>query len=412
MDEIYKFVIILSFVCFSCNDDVLDGVYQTNTELSDCYKPTIDDINNVIANFKSHTETRSSHYTITNISSFRNTDMTRTSDGCCIDDVIYAVNVDSTETFFIAGDKRANAVYAVVNGNLSFDNNAISKDAPNGFLLMLENAITDIKMKSRYKSVVNPDWVTSVEIRQFGHGWVFSQPKCEVEWDQKEPFNNMCPLYKDDKCKYVKSAAGCVPIAAMQVLTYLWDHNNNEFNGYKLRSSWDRICKRWSSHLFVTNSDEAIDVANLSINIGRSIGTKYGKESATINVDVVADLIKKQSNGKIDYTVSTKLSDVRQNLTMNGITILEAYAKRLHPTLFRRTTYQEGHAMIIDGEMMIGDRNEMNFYFHINYGWGPMYNGYFLNSTVIPDGHEDTQWMETKDVYPYHNRFFNFQKIP
>ena len=333
-----------------------------------------------------------------------------------VNDILYIVKLSNGNTAFVAADKRAKSLYGIADGNVELDNtDLINSNIPGGLVAILSNAIADIKYSIKYNTEVNDDWKTvNVSTRAdsdiVGGKEMFTmEPRCPVSWHQFAPFNNECPDYLDlsdlSNITTKKSAAGCVAVAAAQALLCIWDYSNKTFNGYALLSSWERLSTKKSASQFVSGSDEKTDVAKLIHNIGEAVHMKYGKSSSAKTGDAI-DLIVRASNGLIQCQEFLTDSCERTLVQKHGVIILSA-----------RNSDDEGHSMLIDAYRFIytdgisgtasNGYNYIKRYYHINYGWGNSYNGYYLYIPVPENVDQNLRWEGTADNFPYKMRAFN-----
>lgn len=407
--EILTVWVIFLFVSCSNSDD-LDESNNYSTKDPSLYEVSSHDMQIAIENFKNSSETRNTEEIhITNISSIC-APITRSEGGKGVQSLLYAVVVNSKETYFISADKRACAIYATIDRPINFIDNDLPENVPDGLIPVLENALTDISYYIENNDSVNSAWT---QLNPIEMDMVGILPRCKVYWDQYSPFNDMCPELVNSQGVSQHCVAGCVAIAAAQALTYLWDRNVTVFNGYKLRSSWDKICSLPEGTDFIKGSDEAIDIANIVYIIGKNSGMKYGLEASGTKTIHAVEFITNCSNGRFKYYASKKYEDVLKTLKGRGICILGACAERIHPTWFRPTRYKKCHAMVVDGYMykIKAPESERIYYFHVNYGWGKGYNGYILDLQSPRNKFQDSKWVDTDNPFPFNNTFFNLEIV-
>ena len=330
-----------------------------------------------------------------------------------VNDILYIVKLSNGNTAFVAADKRAKSLYGIADGNVELDNtDLINSNIPGGLVAILSNAIADIKYSIKYNTEVNDDWKTvNVSTRAdsdiVGGKEMFTmEPRCPVSWHQFAPFNNACPLYTNSNGDKVHSAAGCVAVAAAQALLCLWDRSKTTFYYYTLITSWDRLSEIKHDNQFIAGSDEETDVANLIHEIGQAVGMKYGPSSSANTEDAVkAECLLSQ--GYLKYERSPFNETIENTLIQkSGIVWLSA-----------RNSNDEGHSMLIDALRFvfttgacgtcIDATKYVKRYFHINYGWGESYNGYYLYIPQSDNYDQDLRWEGTSRTFPYQMKAFS-----
>ncbi|MBQ0069945.1 MAG: C10 family peptidase [Bacteroidales bacterium] len=211
------------------------------------------------------------------------------------------------------------------------------------------------------------------------------KPLLTCNWNQSAPYNNMCPIYKDS----VRCVTGCVATAVAQIMYYhKWPERGTGSHSYNWRINgkeivtlsadfsnsvydWDNMCDNYdSSNTEVQNAA----VAKLMSDVGISVNMKYGEVSGAYTVDVVKALSayfgydkSVQMYTRNYYDVATWEKIIRDELDV---------ARPIYYSGFG----SDGHAFVCDGYDTEG-------YFHFNWGWGGMSDGYFILSMLNPREH-------------------------
>lgn len=200
-------------------------------------------------------------------------------------------------------------------------------------------------------------------------------------WSQSTPFNNLCPKrggLSSDRC-----AVGCVATAMSQIMYYhKWPLTGTGSNTYttetsktKLSASFANTTYDWDNmidnYLHGYTENQAKAVATLSYHCGISVDMDYGEESSATDLDASAALI---SNFNYDKDL-TWMSRVIPTDEWTAIILSELQAAR--PVLYCGQGTDGGHAFVCDGY-------DGNGFFHFNWGWGGMSNGYFTLSALTP----------------------------
>ncbi len=204
-------------------------------------------------------------------------------------------------------------------------------------------------------------------------------PLMTTRWNQDEPYNIECPLVGSSR-----AMTGCVATAMAQVLKY---HNYPEKgvskHEYKsgtqtIQFDFGNTTFDWNSMLDTYTTTSTITqnkaVATLMKACGVSVDMAYGaSESGAVSSMVTPALITYfnydkgvHSEVRVAYT-STEWQDMIYNdLAKNG------------PVYYAGQSNAGGHAFVCDGY-------SSNGYFHFNWGWGGMSDGYYLLNALDPD---------------------------
>lgn len=218
-------------------------------------------------------------------------------------------------------------------------------------------------------------------------GWLLEN------WTQSAPYNNFCPM---DNVTGNRSVAGCPAIAMAQILNYhrsannvSFDDSDDYYHNYAGRQYW--IDDDYLLHDFLsfpemnTNLDTLVyhylyeepvtntDKATLVFACGVAANQVYTSTvSGTFGIDQAHQAyLKFNFDGVllIDETTLDFYEQIAQNM-------MDAF-----PVHFASVTPagDAGHNFVIDGY-------NTNEYYHINFGWGGAYNGWYLLPDEIPYG--------------------------
>lgn len=205
-------------------------------------------------------------------------------------------------------------------------------------------------------------------------------PMLTTLWGQDAPFNDLCPLSGSQR-----TVTGCVATALAQILNY---------------HQWPPTGE--GSHSYTTTSlgrTLSLNFANLTFEWDKMLDTYNGSESSA----------SKQAVANLMYALGVA-SDMNYSLTGSGANSYQAaiglanymryqdgivvYSRNLFPVAqWDETVYNEltqygpvyyagqsqdgGHAFVADGY-------DGNGFFHINWGWNGLSNGYFRLSALDP----------------------------
>ncbi|MBR1517035.1 MAG: C10 family peptidase [Bacteroidales bacterium] len=213
-------------------------------------------------------------------------------------------------------------------------------------------------------------------------------PLVSTKWNQGGPYNLLCPY---DSVLNRRSVAGCVAVAMAQLLKY-WNYplhgkrsHSYSHNAYGLLEAdmvnttydWDHM----PDYQFNT-AEERQAVATLIYHCGVSVNmiyTPYESSSYTCQapqnhtkaITSFVDFFDYQPTLECKYREQYNDNDWAQ-LLMN-----ELDAGR--PMLYTGTDPSGGHAFVVDGY-------DAETLFHINWGWGGAYDGYYAMGALSPGG--------------------------
>lgn len=207
-------------------------------------------------------------------------------------------------------------------------------------------------------------------------------PQIKTDWDQGEPYNQQCPTYGG-----VPTYTGCVATAMAQVMKY-WNYPERgegsiQYNATTLDKrlamnfsrrpfDWDNMLPKYVKGAY--NDTQADAVAYLMKACGYSVKMDYGTESSGALAMNIANALVKYFNydGNIDYQLRQYYSSSQwEEMLYNNL-------KEVGPIMYGGgSRIGGGHSFICDGYSEDG-------YFHFNWGWTGMSNGYFLLDALNP----------------------------
>lgn len=218
-------------------------------------------------------------------------------------------------------------------------------------------------------------------IRSAGKATAVSPLLRSMAWNQSEPYNNQCPLWNGTD----RAVTGCVATAMAQVMAYYKYPATLQADipSYKYRYElttepiakgaaydWDNMLPRYTSGSYTEAQANA--VAKLMFHCGAAVKMKYGPVSA-------AAVRPAQLSEFFGYDADLMQEVYRKSVTLDKwIELLDGELQAGRPILYSGTSSTGGHQYVCDG------RDEDGLY-HINWGWGGSYNGYFDINILNPD---------------------------
>lgn len=211
-------------------------------------------------------------------------------------------------------------------------------------------------------------------------------PLIQSRWDQNSPYNALCPVYMGVRCP-----TGCVATALSQIMYYYkypergtgsnsydWGVNGQKVGTLSADFSqstydWNSMTDTYSS----TSPQAAKDaVARLMYDVGVASNMQYAPEgSGAAGSLSLAALIE-----NFGYDPSVNMLPRDFYTAEEWQEMLYGSLRAGHPVYYTGVTAaSEGHAFIIDGYR--------DGYFHLNWGWSGMSDGYFLTTALSPYEH-------------------------
>ena len=285
----------------------------------------------------------------------------------------YVFNVGEEDGFVIvSGDDRTPAVLGYTDSG-SFSTNQM----PDNMRAWLQGYADQIAWLQAHPEVENEVFLAGTPVKQP------IEPLVATVWNQNSPYNDLCPEYATGE----KSATGCVATAMAQVMKYHeWPQaQTSAVPGYDkdysnsscipvaalpaTTFSWDMVDDYRAGY----SSAQGTAVATLMQYCGASLKMNYGEQSGT-NTALVAGALKDY----FDYASTTTYKDRSYYSYANWIELLYNELAQGRPMVYSGQSSGGGHAFVCDGY-------EGEDYFHINWGWGGMSDGYFKLSALNPN---------------------------
>lgn len=190
-----------------------------------------------------------------------------------------------------------------------------------------------------------------------------------AKWSQEAPFNNLIPG---------RRLTGCVGTAMAIIMKYHnWPERGNGSLGetdFNVEYDWDNM--RVDNYKYGYSATEGDAVALLMSHAAQSIMTEFGMSgSSAFEVRVPAALINYFG---YDAGVSYKKGAEMERRAWDNLVMSEIDADR--PVLYCGQDVTIGHAFVCDGYENDGN----NTYFHINWGWAGLADGYFASDNLSP----------------------------
>jgi hypothetical protein len=202
-----------------------------------------------------------------------------------------------------------------------------------------------------------------------------------IKWDQGAPYNSLCPLYLPN----TYCATGCAATAMAQIMYFhKWPNTGVSSHSYSpyiqygnaLSANFAETTYRWND-MTPTYNEESTEaaknaVATLMLHCGIAIDMDYGAASGALSKKWCYALT---NYFNYDKGLGYKNRDNYGAEEWEGIIRNELINSR--PVYVTGFSSNGGHAFVCDGYDSQG-------FFHINWGWSGMSNGYFRTTALTP----------------------------
>lgn len=204
-------------------------------------------------------------------------------------------------------------------------------------------------------------------------------PLVKTKWDQGNPYNLLCPSDNGGKCY-----TGCVATAMAQIMNYhkyptrgVGSTTYTPKMGETLTANFGTTIYDWNNMVdtYTGNETEVQKnaVATLMYHCGVAAYMEYGSgASGAASVDAMMAFIN-----NFDYDKSIVYYQRNNFKIAEWEDLIYNNLANVGPVYYDGENYEGGHAFVCDGYK--------DGYFHINWGWSGMSDGYFRLSALDPD---------------------------
>lgn len=207
-------------------------------------------------------------------------------------------------------------------------------------------------------------------------------PLIQTKWDQTAPFNNDCPTVNNKH-----TLTGCVATAMAQVMNY-WQYpdrgkgtatitlpssdKKETLNLATTSFDWGNMLDSYNNNAGYSE-EEANAVAYLMKACGYACDMQYGlNSSGALSMNAASALVE---NFKYNPNLQYRQREFYDASEWEEMVYQELSAKR--PVLYGGQSPSVGHEFVCDGY-------SSNGYFHFNWGWSGLADGYFLLDALDP----------------------------
>ena len=242
-------------------------------------------------------------------------------------------------------------------------------------------------------AAAHPDW-SAVSRPGFRKASVRAEtgPLIGSTWDQSPYYNDQFPYFTLSGHTDQQAYAGCVGIVMGQLMRYhrhpprgvgrrsYYSHTTDstlnagfDTTYYDWDNMPDSLCT--SAGVLTAHPDEVDEVSRLLYHAAVSVEMELQPEgSSSTYEDMVYALI-----GHFDYSPSMEIYHADSSTAAEWRALLKTELDSAYPVPYRGQGDDGGHAYLLDGY-----RVETETYFHINWGWGGSFDGWYLLSALTP----------------------------
>jgi len=218
-----------------------------------------------------------------------------------------------------------------------------------------------------------------------GNGWL------TTNWTQNSPYNDFCPM---DPVTNQRSIAGCPSTAMAQILNFHETTNNTHFDNsddyyhnYAGRQYW--IDNDYLDRDFPSFPELNVYLDTLNAHyLNNVLPTNQDKAAITFACGIAAyQVYTSSSSGTFGVN---QAFDAYQRFNFYNSELLQPTDTNLYNRLMQNMKDSlPAHLAIVDsawtyGHNVVVDGYNTDNYFHLNFGWGGSYNGWYLLPQEIP----------------------------
>lgn len=209
---------------------------------------------------------------------------------------------------------------------------------------------------------------------------------CDVKWDQNWPYNDKCPMVDG-----THGSAGCVPIAVAQFMSankYPESYNGTTFNWNEMNAN---PFINWVSH----EAQDQIKTLIAELGKGGNLDVSYGAIESSASIDNIPRTLKNFGYSSWGMCKDYNIDDIVNELKNGYCVLLSGHSEKHKKKILGITVYTYytgGHAWLghglfeckrdvkmYNGATSLGSYFQTSYYILCNYGWGGLYDGYYLS---------------------------------
>jgi len=296
--------------------------------------------------------------------------------------LLYVFNIGNNNGYIIvSGNDKANDILGY-----SYTGTFNANKIPDGLNYWLNGFAEEIKL------IENNADAISIEETNTNEGLKKTQASTQflpavspllgsVKWDQGNPYNNLCPVIPNTT---ERTVTGCVATGMAQVMKYhQWPVQGVGSNSYSTKTHNISLSENFSATTYdwanmtstynsTSTSEQKLAVATLIYHCGVASNMDYGKSSSATTRKMATALIE---NFNYDPNLNMVYRDYYTR--EEWINLLKTELNASRPILYSGQASTGGHLFVCDGY-------DSNDFFHFNWGWSGMSDGYYAISALNP----------------------------
>lgn len=210
-------------------------------------------------------------------------------------------------------------------------------------------------------------------------------PLTSSKWGQAEGYNDSCPIIAagpGGRC-----VTGCVATSMSQVMYYhKYPQFGNGSNTYShiyygnISQSFEGVEYMWNNMTDISNSSSRADISKLMYHAGVSVNMNYGPQESGASTAYAVYALQNNFSYRPDLRQVDRLNYTLLNWQRVIKDNIDAHQPVIYSGVEDSISEGSGHAWVCDG---YNDNN----YFHMNWGWNGVADGYyFLDTLKAMDG--------------------------
>ena len=206
-------------------------------------------------------------------------------------------------------------------------------------------------------------------------------PLVKTKWNQDSPYNDLCPDVRGQM-----TYSGCVATAMAQVMkvhnwpesgtgsySYSWGGQQLSVDFEATHFQWDKMTDTYAKEPTGSDTEARAAVAELMYACGVSVSMNYGTGGSGAMSSAVGPALRKY----FKYGESTTFLERGYFELEDWQDIIYTSLSHGNPVYYSGQNASVGHAFVCDGYSSDG-------YFHFNWGWGGVSDGYFQLTALDP----------------------------
>lgn len=291
---------------------------------------------------------------------------------------LYIFNSSSNGFVIVSADKRIYPVLAYSStSTVDVDKELWSPSFRawiNLYIAQIEDIIVD---NAKANSAVLNMWENLLKGESSGIKWAKDvAPLLSTTWNQGCGYNALCPVASGGPCGKVYT--GCVATAMAQVMRYMEHPATGIGRQCYTTANYGELCADFENALYdyssMPNNSGNAEVAKLMYHCGVSVYMNYSPSGSGAYSSNVVNAWKNFFDYKNHILINKNSYE-----EIDWIKIIRNEIDNSRPIYYAGFGNSSGHAFVFDGY-------QGTDHFHINWGWGGAYNGYFYVNNLKPGG--------------------------